>query len=279
MMDLLQILENAVNLTQVNEEQATSTGLYIVTAFAVAIVIHLLAWRMAGRIVRVSRFQPEERRPSAERQETIRSLIASAISFLAFAAAILVTIGQFVAAETLVWTVGLLSAGFGLGARPLIADFLTGVSFIFEDAFAVGEKVEMFVPGTTVEGTIERVNLRTTLVRAPGGELYTVPNGEVRVLRNFSRGHFSTATVTIKVSAAQLDEALHVLEELGTEAVTLLPNLIEPWQVISESGVIGQHTELTLVAKTKFGKAAEMRPRLLTLVRERLTEADIELMG
>ena len=61
------------------------------------------------------------------------------------------------------------------------------------------------------------------------------------------------------------------------EAVALLPNLLEPWQVISATGIVGQQAELQLVVKTRFGKAAEMRPRLLALVQERLTEAGIQL--
>jgi len=47
--------------------------------------------------------------------------------------------------------------------------------------------------------------------------------------------------------------------------------------VISEAGVIGERTELTLVAKARYGKAAEMRPRLLALVHERLAEVGIAL--
>lgn len=243
--------------------------------FVVAWLIHRLARRIGRRIVRLSRFTPHARQPRPERQATLQGLVASTISFLAFAAATLATIGQFVRTDTLVWMVGLFSAAFGLGARPIISDFLTGVSLIFEDTFAVGEKVEML----NVEGVVEAVNLRTTLIRAPTGELYIVPNGEVRVVRNFSRGRFSTADITLKIAAADLRRALPVLEDLGQEAVMLLPNLLEPWQVVSEEGVIGQQTELTLLAKARFGKAAEMRPRLLALVQERLSEAGIDLAG
>jgi hypothetical protein len=64
---------------------------------------------------------------------------------------------------------------------------------------------------------------------------------------------------------------------MAEEAVRLLPNLLEPWQVISETGTIGQQAELMLVARARFGKAAEMRPRLLTLVQERLAEADVAM--
>ncbi|MBC8448830.1 MAG: mechanosensitive ion channel family protein [Chloroflexi bacterium] len=243
--------------------------------YALAWLVHLLSHRLARRLVRLSRFTPQTRRPRPERRETLRGLFASAISVLAFTAATLASLGQFVDVTALVWMVGLFSAAFGLGVRPLISDVLAGVNLIFEDTFAVGEKVEML----GVEGVIEAVNLRTTWMRAPTGELYIVPNGEVRMVRNFSRGRFSTANITLKVAAADLSRALPLLEELGQEAVVLLPNLLEPWQVISESGLIGQQTELTLLAQARFGQAAEMRPRLLALVQERLVEAGIELVG
>lgn len=245
----------------------------IAAFFLLAWLVYRLASRVADRIVRLSRFTSETRHPRPERRETLRGLIASSISVVAFAAATLASVGQFVDATTLVWMVGLFSAAFGLGARPLISDVLAGVNLIFEDAFAVGEKVEVL----GVEGVVEEVNLRTTWIRAPTGELYIVPNGEVRVVRNFSRGRFSPANIKLKISAADLNRALPLLQELGKEAVALLPNLLEPWQVISESGMIGQQTELMLLANARFGRAAEIRPRLLALVQERLTEAGIPL--
>jgi hypothetical protein len=69
-----------------------------------------------------------------------------------------------------------------------------------------------------------------------------------------------------------------LLEDLGRDAVSLLPNLLEPWQVISEEGTMGEHTELTLLTKAKFGQAAKLRPNLLALVQSRLRESDITLV-
>lgn len=107
-----------------------------------------------------------------------------------------------------------------------------------------------------VEGVVERVSLRTTSIRAPTGELYVVPNGEIRVVRNFSRGRFSMANVRVKVAASDLGKALPILEELAEEAVSLL----EPWRVISGTGAIGQQAELTLVARARFGKRRRCGP-------------------
>lgn len=251
--------------------------LRVVVFYLAAWVVHRFSGRLA-RLVYLDRFTREPRRSRPERLATLRGLVASAITFLAFAIATFASLSLAVETETLIWMVGLFSAAFGLGARPLLSDFLTGVSFMFEDTFDVGEKVELMgMNGGPVEGVIEAVNLRTTHMRAPTGELFTVPNGEVRVVRNFSRGRFSMAYVKLKTSADDLPQALALLEDLGKEAVIFLPNLLEPWQIISESGAIGQQAELTLIAKTKFGKAAEMLPRLLALVHERFAGAGLSL--
>lgn len=247
--------------------------LWTTLLFLLAWLVYRLSSRLADRLLHVGRLSKQGRQMRPERYQTLHNLIASMITFLAFLTAFVLTLSQFVRAETLIWMVGLFSAAFGLGARPLISDFLTGISFLFEDPFDVGDKVELL----DVEGVVEKVNLRTTMLRAPSGELLVVPNGEIRLVRNFSRGLFSPATVTLKLAASDLPEALPMLESLGKEAVILLPNLVEPWRIISESGEMGQQTELTLLAKARFGMGAEMRPRLLALVHERLQEAGIQL--
>jgi small-conductance mechanosensitive channel len=249
----------------------------IVSYFFLAWIVSIISRWLAKIFMRFRRLAPSNHHPPSKRQETIQSLIASAINLAAFITATLLSIGLFVEANTLIWMVGLFSAAFGLGARPLISDYLAGISFIFEDTFAVGEKIEL--PGPSpVDGVIETINLRTTSFRAPSGELYVVPNGEIRTVWNYSRGKFSIANVTLKMPASDLGNALTILEILGKEAVILLPNLIEPWQVISPEGMMGHNTELTLIAKARFCMAAEMRPRLLKLVQEKLAEAGIVLV-
>ncbi len=240
----------------------------------------LLAWllsRLAGflsrRIIRLGGWASQKSRP--ERRKTLYGLVQGIITVTFFAIAMLLSLSQFVETTTLVWMIGLFGAGFGLSARPLISDVMAGTSFIFEDTFAVGEKVEIL----TIEGIIEAITLRTTWLRAPTGELFTIPNGDIRVVRNFSRGRFSMANITLKIPAADLERTVQLLEVMGQDAMDSLPNLIEPWRVISETGIIGQTAELTLIAKARFGNAAEMRPKLLALVHKALEEENIELMS
>jgi moderate conductance mechanosensitive channel len=243
-------------------------------AFLLAWIVHRLSGRIVERFVLLNTYVPEGFRIREERRRTLHNLLSSLVSFIAFLIAILFTMARFVDANTLVWVVGLFSAAFGLGAQPLMSDFFTGIGFFFENSFDVGEKVEIL----GYEGTIEKINLRTVTLRAPTGELFVIPNGQVRTIRNFSRGLFSTANITLTIETADLNRALPLLNELGKEALILLPDMLENWQIISTSGVMGQEAELTLLVKTRFGAAAEMRPRLLALLQERFAQADITLM-
>jgi len=85
--------------------------------------------------------------------------------------------------------------------------------------------------------------------------------------------------VKLRVPGDKLDEAIILLENLGEDAPTLLPNLLEAWDVLSSNGELGRYTDLTITAKAKYGQAAKMQPRLLSLVHKRLREIGIELAG
>jgi moderate conductance mechanosensitive channel len=251
--------------------------LEIVGLFALAWLTHRLAGPVARRLFAMERITNRRKPLRVERVQTLRGLSASMVSFLAFLTAAILSLRLLdVSADTLVWVLGLFAAAFGFSARPVVSDVLTGIGFLFENPYDVSEKIEI-MPG--VQGVVEEVNLRTTLLRAYTGELYIVPNGEVRLIRNFSRGRFSIADIKLRLISTDLDEALPVLETLAHEAVTLLPNLLEPWKIISETGVIGSHTELTLTVKARFGKAADLRPRLLSLVQKRLEDVNITLVN
>jgi small conductance mechanosensitive channel len=248
----------------------------VLIGFALALLVIRFSRRIAGRFLSLTQLIPEDHRLREKRQQTLRGIFAGSISLLALGTALFFCTAQFVDISTLVWVLGLFSAAFGLGFRPLISDVLTGVFFAFEDTLNIGDKVEI-VGTVSVEGVVEAVDLRTLQLRGNAGELLVIPNGEIRIIRNYSRGLFSLANITLKLPSKDLHRALDTLEAMQDEAVEKLPNLIEPWQIISEEGEMGQHVHITLVAKAVHGKAAVMRPRLLTLVQERLQAAGIEL--
>jgi small-conductance mechanosensitive channel len=269
--------------------------------FLLAWLVYRSSWRIAGLLLQFYNFglpshlsarltgQVSKRlidSPPAEppvnltpRRQTLHQLIANAVALLAFIIAGLASMAELVEADTIIWVAGLVGSALAFAGRTQIGDFLAGIGIIFEDRFTVGEKVLVKAQLERLEGVIEHVSLSSTWLRAPTGELFVIPNGEMRFVCNYSRGLHSSANVTIKIPATHLNQALPLLKNLGQEAVGLLPGLSEPWRVISETGAMGQQVELTLVVKTNFAQGADLRPHLLALVQKRLTLADIPLTG
>jgi len=250
----------------------------IAAYFLVAVLISLLARYLARPLVALGRWLPGKRGMAQSRRTTLESLIGSLISMVAFVVAALGTFSLFVEPERLIWIIGLFSAAFGLGARSFVADILAGTRFIFRNTFAIGEKVALSVGGNAVEGTVEEVNVTNTMLRAASGESYVVPNGDIMVIRNFSRAPYSSARVKFVVNSAELGKTITVLEETSEKGGQTLPELIEPFQVFSTSESMGNKVELTVMAHCSFAKAATIRLRLMDLIYRRLREAGVELL-
>jgi small-conductance mechanosensitive channel len=265
---------------QFNLSPLTLQTLYVLAAFfGAAALISIFGGMLARRMVSLSRLAPERRRPSVERTRTLQSLISSGITFMAFLLACLASLAIFIPISTLIWILGLFSAAFGFGARPFVSDLLAGIGFIFKVTFDIGEKVEFFLPPENIQGIVEEINLTTTLVRASTGEVYTLPNGEIRIIRNFSRGKFSNAKFSLFVTPQDVGRTTEVLKNLCQEVFAEVDDLLEPYQVIGSTNLSGSKVEIILVAKAAFGKAAELRLILMDRIQERLRLEKIELAG
>lgn len=252
--------------------------LYIALPFVVAYVIALLSGFLGRRFARLGTMTLRNGKPALERRKTVEALASSAISLLAFVLAAVFVLSRYVAPDTLIWVVGLFSAAFGFAARPVVSDWMAGLSFIFRDTFDVGDKVEFMIMGASVpiEGVIERINVSDCVLRAPTGETFTVPNGEIRVVRNFTRGAFSGVRLKLLVPVADLARALPTLEALAEEAPALLPDLLEPWRLIATDTPVGDKAELMLIARSRHGEGAQLKLDILALLQARLTEAGIK---
>ncbi len=248
--------------------------LYIALPFFIAYVISLLSGWFARRFSRLSGMTLRNGKPAIERRKTVEALASSAISLLAFVLAAVFVLSRYVAPDTLIWVVGLFSAAFGFAARPVVSDWMAGLSFIFRDTFDVGDKVEFMILGASVpiEGVIERINVSDCVLRAPSGETFTVPNGEIRVVRNFTRGAFSGVRLKLLVPVAELQRTLPALEAIAQDAPSLLPDLLEPWRVIATDTPVGEQAELMLIARSRHGEGAQLKVDILALIEKRLRE-------
>lgn len=79
---------------------------------------------------------------------------------------------------------GVVGIAVGLGAQTLVKDWLAGVFVVLENQYSQGDAVRI----GGVEGLVEDFSLRRTLLRDSDGSVHNVPNGQIMVATNLSRG-------------------------------------------------------------------------------------------
>ena len=109
-----------------------------------------------------------------------------------FLLCVIVVMGSLVALSSLGVDIGPLIAGagviglaIGFGAQTLVKDIISGVFFLIDDAFRVGDYVE----AGTAKGTVEQISLRSMKLRHPRGMVFTIPYGGLKILQNYSRDY------------------------------------------------------------------------------------------
>lgn len=212
-----------------------------------------------------------------DRRRTLQQFISSAIAFTAIFVATLLSLGQFVERGDLAVVVAALTSSLTWGARLPISDLLGGISNIFENNLAVGDQISYKQTDRMVGGTVESVDLRFMSVRADTGELTSIPFGELRVFRNFSRGEHIGVYAGFPIAAGDLGRAVRLLEDMAPQSMELVPDLVEPWQPISLEGEMGAILDLHLFGKTTPNREEDLLLALHTVVQERFAAEGIHL--
>ena len=261
---------------------------FIVLAFGAALWVFRRRLRIGGWVLgepvagRLPREETDEARPAVlrpERRLTLQQIIGSILAVLALGVATVLSIGQFVPRADLAVVIAALTSGLTWGARLPIGDVLGGISNIFETNVSVGERIRYKQFAEQVEGQVEDVDLRFLNVRADSGELTSIPHGELRIFRNFSRGETSGVYATFPVRARDLNRAVALLTELAGESPVLTTQLVEPWHVMSLDGRLGDVTAVSLFGRTTPGNEDDLQLALHTIVQLRFAAAGIPLAG
>lgn len=106
---------------------------------------------------------------------------------------------------------GIAGLAIGFGAQNLVRDVISGFFLILEDQVRVGDIAR--INGTT--GTIERVNLRTIVLRDAEGAVHVFPNGTITALANLSK-QFAYAIVDVRVAYSEsLDRVFDAIRATG----------------------------------------------------------------
>ena len=174
------------------------------------VLILLLAWLLhavAARLIRLFRSYMGRRTGPDEitRVETLARVFRHAASIIIFiVAGTLVLDSLGISVAPILATAGVAGVAIGFGAQSLIKDYFTGFFVLLEDQIRQGDVIE--VAGKS--GLVEELTLRYVRLRDFDGHVHFVPNGEIKVVSNRTRGF---AHAAIEVGVERLDHSAVVL--------------------------------------------------------------------
>lgn len=165
-----------------------------VMSVILALLLGLIVWevvkaRIDRKIEEEMPFQnedAEEGGAGGSRSGTLLLLLRKTVKaflFVVIGFSVLAALGVNIA--PLLAGAGVIGLAIGFGSQTLVRDIISGVFFLMDDAFRVGDYVE----AGTAKGTVEHISLRSLRLRHPRGQVFVVPFGSLKMIRNFTRDY------------------------------------------------------------------------------------------
>ncbi len=150
------------------------------------------------------------------RLASISLVVGSTTSVIIWSIAIILALGEVgVDLAPLIAGAGIAGVALGFGAQSLVKDCIAGLFMLLEDQYGVGDVVDL----DEASGVVEKISLRTTVLRGLDGTVWHVPNGEVTRVGNKSQ-LWSVALVDVDVAYdCDLSVAREVILDCARELV------------------------------------------------------------
>jgi moderate conductance mechanosensitive channel len=237
--------------------------------------IWLLAW-VALRVVRLTARRIEESVDDGDdsvttlrekRGRTISQLLRSVGRVVIVTIALLLTFNVFINIAPILAGAGILGLAVSFGAQSLVRDIISGFFILLENQFAVGDVVD----AGGKSGVVEKMTLRVVVLRDLEGTMHVIPNGEIKVVSNHTRG-WARAVVDISVPYTEdVDRIIAVVRDeaaqFSTDPVWGL-QLDGPVEVLGIEELRDNSVVIRSLLKTQPGSqwnvAREFRRRLKT---------------
>jgi small-conductance mechanosensitive channel len=195
---------------------------------------------------------------SASRLDTLLPLLRNTLLIgLAVVAVIvaLATLGLDIG--PLLAGLGVLGIAVGFGAQSLVRDVISGIFFLMEDAFRVGE----YIDTGRLRGTVEGMSLRSVRLRHQNGQVHTIPFGQVQSVTNYSRD-WSVVKFNLHLEPlADIETVRKTIKRVGEELLDdpeIGPEFMQPLKMQGVVDVL----QTALVVRCKF-TATPSRPTYL----------------
>jgi small-conductance mechanosensitive channel len=182
------------------------------------------------------------------RLHTLLPLLRGCLLATICAMAALIVLAEFgVQIAPLMAGAGVVGIAVGFGAQTLVRDVISGAFYLMDDAFRLGEYIDV----GDAKGTVERIGIRSMQLRHQRGAFNIVPYGTIRRLNNQSRDWvieqlefrvtYDTDITKVKKIIKRIGEELMADPELGSQML----------QPLKSQGVMAMEDNALLV-KAKF---------------------------
>ncbi|MHB8793355.1 MAG: mechanosensitive ion channel family protein [Thermoleophilia bacterium] len=235
---------------------AVTSGVRIVAMIVGAVILYYIIRTASRRLVRVAGQKVSDSDLVSREQEmrartlagTMRSLIIGAL-IAVVSLMILRELGYDIG--PLIATAGIVGIAIGFGAQTLVKDLIGGFFVLMEGQFFVGDVIQV----STVKGMVEAIKLRTTLVRDGEGILHIIPNGEMRMVSNLTKGW---SRVNLDFSVDYREDLPNVMVLIGEAAKKVaIPEspvadfIIDGPKVLGIEEVVGKTVKIRVIARTE----------------------------
>jgi moderate conductance mechanosensitive channel len=214
--------------------------------------------RLTGAVLPIDDLDDEALR----RRARIRTLLPVVRNFLFIFVLIIASLSALAAMGLqigpLLAGAGVVGIAVGFGAQTLVRDVLSGVFFLLDDAFRVGELIE----SGGISGTVEAFSIRSVKLRHYKGPLHTVPFGDLKAITNYSRDWVNEVLDVTVVYEADLERVERAIERVSGEVmqdVSVAGGVITaPRSIgVTAMGVDGIH--VGIIVRTRPGQQFKVR--------------------
>lgn len=248
-------------------EWSLSSGLHILIVVILSWIALVAVRKLSARLITFAVRQHNDGE-LRKRTETLGAVVKylltaviTAVASMTMLKEVGIDIGPVLAAA------GIVGLAVGFGAQSLVKDVITGFFILVEDQIRVGDVVDL----GGKSGMVEKVNLRTTVLRDLHGNVHYVPNGQISVVTNMTK-EYSRYVFDIGVAYREdVDEVMNVMKEVDEELRNdpeFKDDIIEPLDILgvdqfaSSSVVIKARTTTLPIKQWRVGREFNRRLKM-----------------
>lgn len=218
----------------------------------------------------------EEMRASRARLQTLLPIFRNILAVVIVIIAIMMVLsGLGVQIAPLIAGAGVVGVAVGFGAQAIVKDVISGIFYLWDDAFRVGEYIE----SGNHKGVVESFSLRSVKLRHQRGPLATIPFGSLGAVNNMNRD-WAIDKIIVKVTYdTDLVKLKRIIKDIGQrllEDADLAPSIIQTLKMkgVEQFGDFAIEIRLALTAKPN--ELSVIRRGALALIKQAFDENGIQ---